>query len=117
MTMTTQNVLHHHLAAFGAGDVDEILKDYTDDSLLITATGTIAGLGPLREAFTGFLGGLFAPGTYEFTMDAERIEGEVAFITWHADCASSDVPFAADTFLVRDGKIAVQTIAAKIDPK
>jgi ketosteroid isomerase-like protein len=117
MSMATKDVLDHHLAAFGAGDVDEMLKDYTDDSRLITANGTIAGLGPLREAFTGILGGLFAPGTYEFTVEAEHIEGEVAFITWHADCESADVPFGADTFLVRDGKIAVQTFAMKVDPK
>ena len=115
--MATEDVLHHHLAAFGAGDVDEMLKDYTDDSLLITADGTIRGLGPLREAFTGFLGGLFAPGTYEFTMDAEHIEGEVAFITWHAVCASFDIPLGVDTFVVRDGKIAVQTYAARMDPR
>ena len=115
--MATAEVVHHHLAAFGAGDVDEILKDYTDDSLLITADGTIRGLGPLREAFTGFFGGLFAPGTYEFTMDAEHIEGEVAFITWHATCASFEIPLGVDTFLVRDGKIAVQTYAARMDPR
>jgi ketosteroid isomerase-like protein len=117
VTVATRDVLHHHLAAFGAGDVDEALKDYTEDSILMTANGTIAGLGPLREAFTGFFGGLFAPGTYEFTLDAEHIEGEVAFISWHATCASADIPFGADTFLVRDGKIAVQTLAAKIDPR
>ena len=76
----------------------------------MTADGTIAGLGPLREAFTGLLGGLFAPGTYEFSLDAEHIAGEVA-------CASSDVPLGVDTFLVRGGKIAVQTFAAKIDPR
>ena len=92
MSMATKDVLHHHLAAFGAGDVDEMLKDYTDDSVLITADGTITGLGPLREAFTAFFAGLFAPGTYEFTLEAERVEGEVAFITWHATCASSDDP-------------------------
>ena len=115
--MATKDVLHHHLAALGAGDVDEILKDYTDDSLLITTGGTITGLGPLREAFTGLLGGLFAPGTYEFTLDAEQIEGEVAFISWHATCASSDIPLGVDTFLVRDGKIAVQTYVAKVDPR
>ena len=115
--MATEDVLHHHLAAFGAGDVDEMLKDYTDDSLLITANGTIRGLGPLREAFTGLLGGLFAPGTYEFTMDAEHVEGEVAFITWHATCASFEIPLGVNTFLVRDGKIAVQTYAARMDPR
>ncbi len=115
--MATKDVLHHHLAALGAGDVNEILKDYTDDSLLITADGTIRGLGPLREAFTAFFGGLFAPGTYEFTMDAEHVEGEVAFITWHAVCASFDIPLGVNTFVVRDGKIAVQTYAARMDPR
>jgi len=115
--MATTDVLHHHLAAFGAGDVDEILKDYTDDSLLMTADGTIKGLGPLREAFTGFFGGLFAPGTYDFVMDASHVEGEVAYIVWHANCASAEVALGTDTFVVRDGKIAVQTFAAKINPK
>jgi ketosteroid isomerase-like protein len=115
--MATKDVLDHHLAAFGAGDVDEILRDYTDDSLLITANGTIAGLGPLRQAFTGFFGGLFAPGTYEFTLDAEHVQGDVAFISWHARCASSDVALGTDTFVVRDDRIVVQTFAAKIDPR
>lgn len=114
--MTTETVLHHHLAAFGAGDVEEILKDYTDDSLLITASGTIAGRERLREAFAGFFSGLFAPGTYEFSLDSESVEGDVAFIVWHASCRSAEVPLGADTFLVREGKIAVQTFAAKIDP-
>jgi ketosteroid isomerase-like protein len=115
--MATKDVLHHHLAAFGAGDVDEMLKDYTDDSVLITTDGPITGLGPLREAFTALCAGLFAPGTYEFTMEAERIVGEVAFITWHATCASFEIPLGVDTFLVRDGKIAVQTYAARMDPR
>ena len=115
--MATKDVVDHHLAAFGAGDVDEMLRDYTGDSLLITPNATIKGLGALREAFTGFVGGLFAPGTYEFVLDAERIEGEVAFITWHATCASSDIPLGVDTFLVRDGRIAVQTYAARMDPR
>lgn len=117
MSMSTKDVVDHHLAAFGAGDVDEVLRDYTDDSMLITANGTIAGLEPLRQAFSGFFGGLFAPGTYEFTLDAQHVEGDVAFISWHATCASSDVPLGTDTFVVRDGRIAVQTFAAKIDPR
>ena len=72
------------------------------------------GLGPLREAFTGFFGGLFAPGPTSSRWTPSS-EGEVAFISWHATCASSDIPLGVDTFLVRDGKIAVQTYAAKVD--
>ena len=115
--MDTQAVLDHHLAAFGAGDADEILKDYTDQSVLITPDGTIRGRDALRTAFSGFFSGLFAPGTYDFVMDASHVEGEVAYIAWHANCASAEVALGTDTFVVRGGKIAVQTFAAKINPK
>ena len=115
--MDTQAVLNHHLAAFGAGDVDEILSDYTDESVLITPDGPIRGRDALRSASGGLFSGLFAPGTYEFVMDASHVEGEVAHIIWHADCPSADVSLGTDTFVVRDGKIAVQTFAAKITPK
>jgi ketosteroid isomerase-like protein len=115
--MDTQAVLNHHLAAFAAGDADEILNDYTDESVLITPDGTIRGRDALRSAFSGFFSGLFAPGTYDFVMDASHVDGEVAHIVWHASCASAEIPLGTDTFVVRDGKIAVQTFAAKIDQK
>lgn len=115
--MSAGEVLHHHLAAFGAGDTDGVLADYTEQSVLVTPNGSITGLAALREAFDGFFAGLFAPGTYEFTLDGERIEGDVALIWWHADCRDAVIPFGTDTFLVRDGRIAVQTFAAKIEPR
>lgn len=115
--MATKDVLDHHLAAFGAGDTDEILKDYTDDSVLITANGAIRGRDELRAAFADFFSGLFAPGTYAFTMDAVHVEDDIAYIAWHASCASAEVPLGTDTLLVRDGTIAVQTFTAKIDPR
>lgn len=115
--MSAGGVLHHHLAAFGAGDTDEILTDYTEASILMTPTGTIAGLAALREAFDGFFTGLFAPGTYELVLDGERTEDDVAMIWWHATCEQALIPFGTDTFLVRDGRIAVQTFAAKVDPR
>jgi ketosteroid isomerase-like protein len=114
---TTREVLDHHIAAFGAGDVDGVLDDYTDESLLISPNGVVRGRKELRTAFEGLFAGLFAPGTYDLTTDTLEVEGEVAFFVWHADCASARIDFAADTFLVRDGKIAVQTFAAKIDPR
>lgn len=115
--MTTQAILDHHLAAFAAGDADEILKDYTDESVLITPDGVTRGRDALRTAFDGFLSGLFAPGAYDFVMDASHVEGEVAHIACHANCASAEVALGTDTFVVRDGRITVETFAAKIVPK
>jgi ketosteroid isomerase-like protein len=113
--MSTEAVLNHHLESFGAGDVEELLKDYTDESILITPDGRLTGLDALREAFQGFFTGLFKPGTYEFTMDAMEMEGEVAFIAWHSSNEGAEVTLATDTFIIREGKIAIQTFAAKIE--
>jgi ketosteroid isomerase-like protein len=115
--MSTEDVLNHHLQSFGSGDVDETMKDYTDDSVLITPDGVLRGLDELRAAFETFYGGLFRPGTYEFEMDRIEVEGEVAFIVWHSSNEGAEVPLGTDTFLIRDGKIAVQTFAAKIETR
>jgi len=115
--MDTKAVLDHHLASFGAADVDAMLEDYTDASVLITPEGVIRGREALRAAFGGLLSGLFAPGTYEFTMDAVHVVDDVAYIVWRAACASADVTLGTDTFLVRDGKIAVQTLTTKLEER
>jgi ketosteroid isomerase-like protein len=115
--MSAEDVLNHHLQAFSAGDAEEAAKDYDDQSVLITQEGQIIGHAAIKEAFTGFFSGLFKPGTYEFTLDRTEIAGDVAFITWHADAASHEIPMGTDTFVVRDGKIATQTFAAQMIPK
>jgi ketosteroid isomerase-like protein len=115
--MSTEAVLNHHLEAFAAGDVGEVMKDYTEDSVLVLPDATLKGLDSLAAAFSDFFGGLFKPGTYELTMDRTEIVGEVAYILWHSANQGADVTLGTDTFLVRDGKIAVQTFAGKIEEK
>lgn len=113
----TGQVLNHHLQALGGGKLDEILEDYVEESVLITPDATIKGREGIRAVFERFLLGLFKPGTYEFALDTRRVEGDTAYIIWHAKCASADIVFATDTFIVKGGKIAVQTFAAKIEPR
>ena len=115
--MSTKHVLDHHLTAFLAGDLDETMADYTDASLFISPNGVARGRDEIQAVFTRLFGGLFAPGTYEFTMDMEHVEGEVAYVLWHADCATAKVVLATDTFVIRDGAIVTQTVAVKVEPK
>lgn len=115
--MDTRAVLDHHIAAFSAGDADETLKDYTDESILITPDATHKGRQAIHAFFSDSFSGLFKPGTFDFGLDTMTIEGDVAYIVWHATCASANVPLATDAWIVRDGKIATQTLAAWIDPK
>ena len=44
----------HHLQAFGIGDVDEILKDYTEASVIMTPDGPLHGLDEIRPLFEKF---------------------------------------------------------------
>ena len=115
--MSTEDVLNHHLAAFGAGDVDQTMEDFTDDSVMILPDATLRGRDSIRVAFTDFYEGLFRPGTFEFTMDRLEVVGDIAYVLWHSVNEGADVTLGTDTFLVRDGKIAIQTFAALIEEK
>ena len=52
-------------------------------------------------------------------MTVKRIEvqGDVAYMVWHFTNDSVDIELGTDTFLIRDGKIVLQTFAARIEPK
>jgi hypothetical protein len=40
-----------------------------------------------------------------------------AFIVWEGDTSKNRYEAASDTFIIRDGQIKVQTVAAKVSPK
>jgi len=106
--MSTEAVLVHHLQAFGEG-VDAILSDYTEESVLITPDGVVRGIDELRTFFDGFIKNS-PPELFEaFKFLRQDIEGEVAYILWKAE---PYIKMATDTFVIRDGKILVQTFAA-----
>jgi ketosteroid isomerase-like protein len=113
--MDTRAVLEHHLAAMDAGDLEEVLKDYTEASVLLTVDGVFAGLEALRGFFQADLAGSDPSAT--FAVDVIRISGDVAFIVWHGSGATSEIPLGTDTFVVRDGKIVTQTVAARVEMK
>ena len=45
-----------------------------------------------------------------FKIGRQDIHGDVVYFTWSS---GEDGPFAAETFVIRDGNIVVQTFAAK----
>lgn len=50
------------------------------------------------------------PGT-KFTMRQPFVAGDRAFIVWEAETSANTFELASDTFVVRDGRIAVHTFA------
>lgn len=113
----TEATLGHHLGAFGAGDVDEIMRDYTEDSVIITPDGPLRGLSEIRPFFEQLTTEIAPPGGYKFEMVQQAVEGEVAYIAWSLESEKYNIPLGSDTFIVRGGKIVTQTFAGQVLPR
>lgn len=106
--MTTTEVQQHHISAFGVG-LDEIMKDYSEDSVVISQDSTARGLEEIRAFFQEFLDNFPAEAWESFEMLKVEVVGEVAYQVWKAP---PFVNVGTDTFLIRNGKILIQTYAA-----
>jgi ketosteroid isomerase-like protein len=107
MARTPQEVFAHHGQALAAGDLDQIVADYADDAVVITASGVGHGKAGAREAFAELLGEL--PDA-QWDLKTQIFEGDVLFLEWAADSAVNRVDDGVDTFVFRDGMIRAQTI-------
>jgi hypothetical protein len=113
---STQAILDHHLQCFATCDLEGTLADFDDRSVLMTADGALRGLDAIRGFFAAAFAEFGRPGT-TFAMKTVLVEGDCAFIVWDAETVDNRFESASDTFVVRDGRIAVQTYAAKVTPK
>jgi ketosteroid isomerase-like protein len=109
----TEAVLDHHLEVFLAKDVDGIMKDYTEESVLMVSgvPEPIKGLPAIRAAFSQFLSGFTPEMMSAMAVSQQVVSGDMAYILWSAGAA---IPFGSDTFVVRDGKIVAQTAAVQM---
>jgi len=113
---STQEILEHHLASFAAADVDATLSDYTESSVLMTPQGALRGLPAIRAFFESAYAEFRQPGT-QFTLQQMLVDGDCAFVAWEGQTSANIFEACSDTFVIRDGRIAVQTFAAKVTPR
>jgi ketosteroid isomerase-like protein len=109
-------VLDHHLEAFGSQDLDAVLEDYDDDSVVVTHMGTFRGLDEIETLFADVFDEFSQAGS-EIDLEQQVVEGDTAYIVWNGETPDNDYEFATDTFQIRDGVIEHQTFAAKVEPK
>ena len=114
MARTPQEVFAHHAQALGAGDLDEIVADYADDSILITPGGATRGKDGVRAAFAELLADL--PNA-AWDLKTQVYEGDVLLLEWTADLPAGQVDDGVDTFVFRDGMIRVQTVRYSLRAK
>ncbi len=111
----TEETLLKHLQAFGSGDVDAIMADYDETAVFIMPNGPLRGKDEIRLLFESLVADLPPGSTLE--VSEQIVEGEIAYLVWSGESEKLKVPFATDTFIVRDGKIVAQTLAAQTERK
>lgn len=109
MQHPTEAVVKRHLRTFLDGKgADAIVDDYHQDACLITQAGIFKGKEAIRQYFVVFLQNLPPNAVPRFSLDTLLVDGDIAMIAWHV---GADVPFATDTFVIREQLIASQTFA------
>ena len=111
----TKKVLDHHVQTFQANDLEGVMADYTEESVLITPDRTFTGLTEIRENFVGAFQALPNPGT-TMTVTKSVVSKDVAYIVWTATTPTLNFKYATDTFIVQGGKIVRQTYAGDVVP-
>jgi len=104
---TTEQVMQHHEAALLSGNLDELARDYTADSVLITPIETYKGSESIKAAFAALMKMLTPEALANFKVTKQDIQGEYVYTLW---TAAPIFPFAGDTFHIHNGKIMMQSV-------
>jgi hypothetical protein len=106
---STTEVIQDHLSNRLRRDAKTDLRNYSDDVILLTGSGRYDGHDGLSAA-AAELKRLVGDGA-QFTYNETLIAGPYAFLQWSAyDEGEKRVTDGADSFVVHDGLIVLQTI-------
>jgi len=111
-TADTQALLNHHLEAFGTANMEAILSDYADDAVLVIPGVQFRGAAEIKPVFEGLFAEFGQEGV-TFMMIDSYVQDNVAYIVWSAETPDNSYEIGTDTFVIEDGKIAIQTLAFK----
>jgi hypothetical protein len=108
MARTTTEVIQDHLMKRLNGDLEEdIAENFAEDVIILSSFGTFHGHQGVEDSAKVLMRRL-GKGTYAY--NHTQIEGAYAFLEWTGEAGTQVVCDGADSFIVRDGKIVMQTI-------
>jgi hypothetical protein len=112
----TKEVLDRHWKTFQENDLDGVMADYTEESVLIIPDKTITGLKALREHFASVFT-VFPKDSTTLQLDKSVVHQDVGYIIWQGNAPTLKVSFGTDTFIIQNGKIVRQTFAGVLSPQ
>jgi hypothetical protein len=114
LSNVSRATLMRHLNAFLEHDLKTLMSDYSEESVMVTQQGTYTGLTEIEGFFTDLI--LYFPKLQSsFVLDKTVVVDELLLIVWHARTPNLVVPFASDTFVMKEGKIFRQTFAGELN--
>ena len=111
-----EQVFQHHLDALGKNDMDELMKDYVQQSELWTPDGAIVGLEAI-SSFYAYAFTLFPKGKTDLEIKKIIAKDNKIFIVWTAESPVVSVSFASDSFEIKESKILWQSTAFQMSQK
>jgi ketosteroid isomerase-like protein len=113
---STKDVLDHHVKCFFEFDLEGILSDYAPGAVFFTPDGPLKGADGIRRFYQKMFAEFRKPGMVS-SLKHESIEGDYGYALWTAETADNVYELGTDTAVVRNGKIVLQSFAAKMTPK
>jgi ketosteroid isomerase-like protein len=115
MSQPMIDVLNHHLTCLGRGDLDGLMDDYTEASVMFTPDGVLEGRSRIREFQSNLLKML--PAGTSFTTLRQDLRGDTVFLIWRAESPSVRFHIGSDTMVIRERKIVVHSFVAAVEQK
>lgn len=112
---STEEVFREHLRLRSIHDVDaDVQRNYAPDVVLLCRYGVFIGVDEVRESAKR-LHKQLPEARFEYL--SCQTHGEYAFLEWCAESAACRVDDGADSYVIRDGRIVMQTIHYTLIPK
>ena len=107
-------VVMKHLSSFLFNNLEAVMSDYTNESVLITQDAIFTGPEEIRFFFTGLIMH-FPQQMSNLVLDQLVANNDLVYIVWHAKTPSLQVPIGSDTFIIKDSKIYQQTFVGQLN--
>jgi ketosteroid isomerase-like protein len=108
------DVFDRHVAAFTCGNLDAVLNDFGEQSVVVTSDGVFEGREQIRALYQNLLaefGRIDRGDSPGFTFDVVHARHDTLFIAWHAESKHYVFPFGTDTFICNGEQVQRQSIA------
>ena len=108
MSRTPTEIIQDHLTKRLVGDIeDDIKTNYSPDILILSSFGVFRGHDGVRQSADKLSDAL---GDATFHYNHTIIEADYAFLEWTGKSKTTEVCDGADSFVVHNDKIIMQTI-------